>query len=56
MKGKAAQADDDMSGYKGYLNLHNPLEMQVIEDEERCEEETTGECQPLLPFPLFPLF
>ncbi len=40
----------EMGGYRGYLNLHEPLEMQVTEDEERCEEEITGEYQPLLPF------
>ncbi len=41
-----------MGEYNGCLNLHEPLEMQVIEDEERSKEEN-GERRII---PLLPLF
>ncbi len=51
MKGKeAAESIDEMGGYMDILNLHEPLEMKGIVDEERCKEDN-GEHRH---FPLFP--
>ncbi len=50
MKGKeAAESIDEMGGYMDILNLHEPLEMKGIVDEERCKGENGEHCH----FPLF---